>query len=53
MGLQARQVGADNTALMTGVVCVQLDVMDLKVVLIQQCSLLKARFTDTAEIGLV
>ena len=34
VGLQARQVGADNPALMTRVVSVQLDVMNLEVVLI-------------------
>ena len=34
VGLQAWQVGADNPALRTGVVGVQLDVMNLEVVLI-------------------
>ena len=34
VSLQARQVGADNPALMTRVVRVQLDVMNLEVVLI-------------------
>ena len=44
VSLQSRQVGADNTALVTGEVGVQLNVMHLEVVLVQQSSLLETSF---------
>ena len=53
VSLQPGQVGADDTALVAGEICVKLNMMNLKVVLIQQSSLLKTSFANTAEVCLV